>query len=863
MCSYMSLPDEFGGDMLDLDLGQLSMDFDADLMNDPLLTAALPDVPQAPASLFWGSDLMNCDATLGSAFEQGELRARPPKSASNRLERTRERNRLAQARYRERQKQELAETKAKVTTAESSIVEAMARLDEAKLANEKLVRRAAEAASSLLAIISPSGKQKQTTSQTTASSSHTGQPLSEAVPVAPWPSAASKPAQPPTLPSAHAPTSPITSENAATPTSSAHTADTNARSASASDCSHTEVTTTSPAFTMPPMPPPMVDQPLDVGLPKQPPLPPTAHRAPLHPASLFSDPFPSLRSGTRAAHSPPQWPWAVSNPSTSNRIDLPPAGASDTEEDSEEVQMVEAVIVEAAERLRAQRHSVAVAAGVDDGDVHWFLQFPYSVTPSHSTGGGSGAARSAQRAKPETATMSCSAAIVSRSCMTSLFTFFICSRLEGACLAAALDTPTAAEHKSRAATAATTYHTLSKLETILSRCDDAACAAPLHGTCGTAGRFVMSEGVSGIIHGIAARYRPSTAPAAWAGACADFVDFMFSKHQPKGADFKCPLTGRFDEEEPGDRARGASGDGEGGVHVAARCPKCAVVMHVTRALRDVISEGEQLPPGSPGAAGSAEGSAQQELWQRAAEMSSCFALVVSQCLVDAPHLMRHLRVLSTSPPGLLQTQADKMGLELYRALRLTPAQHSVVSAVWSLWLRRRRELSRRFRAALSGLANLVSTSDLPLHELQTLRTAPHACSDTTLACCEPVPHAADTCAAHDVHAARDNGPCDDPSHTCARCAQRTPWQLRMMGAGGAAEAAAALQRLCRVHTEDSTMLADTARVLCLPDVLFTTPQLVTQLPVSLKFGLPMVDWLQLCRFAVRERDHNGLLQTFA
>lgn len=45
----------------------------------------------------------------------------------------------------------------------------------------------------------------------------------------------------------------------------------------------------------------------------------------------------------------------------------------------------------------------------------------------------------------------------------------------------------------------------------------------------------------------------------------------------------------------------------------------------------------------------------QELWARARELYASFAVLLSQCLVDAPHLMRHLRLFS-SAASLVQAQ---------------------------------------------------------------------------------------------------------------------------------------------------------------------------------------------------------------
>lgn len=106
MSSYGALPEDgMGDDVLDFDLAQLSMDFDANIFDDPLLSAVLPSGPDIPLPA------LECPTftTFSGALEPRVARPGCDKQAkstkmSTRLDRTREKNRLAQARYRERQK---------------------------------------------------------------------------------------------------------------------------------------------------------------------------------------------------------------------------------------------------------------------------------------------------------------------------------------------------------------------------------------------------------------------------------------------------------------------------------------------------------------------------------------------------------------------------------------------------------------------------------------------------------------------------------------------------------------------------------------------------------------------------------------
>lgn len=200
-----------------------------------------------------------------------------------------------------------------------------------------------------------------------------------------------------------------------------------------------------------------------------------------------------------------------------------------------------------------------------------------------------------------------------------------------------------------------------------------------------------------------------------------------------------------------------------------------------------------------------------------------------------------------------------MDLEFYKTLRLSKAQHSVAAAVWQVWTRHRVALSARFRAALADLAALPNTGDLPMAELQLLKQAPHACGSAVLYLGRHAPHepgrACEAAAAAAPHA---HAPC-----RC--CALRAPWQQRLLGSGGAATAAAvaAVGDLRTAHARDAEVLADMTRALCVPGALLSLEQLVRQVPVALRFGLPIVDWLQLCRSAAREREHDALLKPFA
>lgn len=201
-------------------------------------------------------------------------------------------------------------------------------------------------------------------------------------------------------------------------------------------------------------------------------------------------------------------------------------------------------------------------------------------------------------------------------------------------------------------------------------------------------------------------------------------------------------------------------------------------------------------------------------------------------------------------------QAEMMDLEFYKTLRLSKAQHSVAVAVWQVWLGHRAAVSKRFREALTRLAALPNTSGLPMEELQQLTEAPQTCGSSVLYLGQHAPHEPEQpCAASAV-----------PSHARRHCCGlRVPWQQRLLGSSGVETAAAdeALGELRSTHAEAAEKLADMTRALCLPGAILSLEQLVRQVPVALRFGRPMVDWLQLCRSAAREQEHNALLKPFA
>lgn len=104
MCSYMVWPDDID-DSLDLDLAQLSMDFDAaGMFDDPLLQAKLPSLSEVPAPPTEGLAFDPRQSARALFTQQTPYVDQAQKKAGSRLSRTREKNRLAQARYRERQK---------------------------------------------------------------------------------------------------------------------------------------------------------------------------------------------------------------------------------------------------------------------------------------------------------------------------------------------------------------------------------------------------------------------------------------------------------------------------------------------------------------------------------------------------------------------------------------------------------------------------------------------------------------------------------------------------------------------------------------------------------------------------------------
>ena len=132
---------------------------------------------------------------------------------------------------------------------------------------------------------------------------------------------------------------------------------------------------------------------------------------------------------------------------------------------------------------------------------------------------------------------------------------------------------------------------LAKLDTMIRGSGIDSNSQHMRAHCGTGGYFVMSDGVTSIIRGITAQYRPRMEAAKWLAVCCDFVDFLFSKHQPKGPDYSCPMAGVFEPERQreGPEAAEAEGGGEtGAVHVVSTCPKCAVVVHVTQAVQEAL-----------------------------------------------------------------------------------------------------------------------------------------------------------------------------------------------------------------------------------------------------------------------------------
>lgn len=321
--------------------------------------------------------------------------------------------------------QELADAQSHVLAAQDSLAAAKARLQGHRDANEKLVRRAAEAALALVSVIAPSPTPSQqppsrhvsTSSTTTANRCATG-----ALPATETPTA--------TQPAASAPRASASPSPPPVHTPSGATEASRALSGAGTDCSGGEVSMRPAPFEMAPVPPPTVNAPLTLALPKQDPFPPTAHCAPLSASEVFADPFPTLDTvagGAAVRSNWDTWPDA-SAASATNRFDFPAGGGETAAADSAaiepDIRMVEAVVADAAERISARRRVVAAAARVPEADVRWVVQIPYDVPQSGAAG---------------TAAMSCSTAVASAACMVSLFAFFVCSRFEGACVAAALD----------------------------------------------------------------------------------------------------------------------------------------------------------------------------------------------------------------------------------------------------------------------------------------------------------------------------------------------------------------------------------------------------------------------------------------
>eukprot|EP00892_Ulva_mutabilis_P008910 jgi/Ulvmu1/6391/UM003_0019.1 len=759
--------------------------------------------------------------------------------AMDRLERTRQINREAQARYRNRLKQEAEDLEAKVTHTKLSLDRQRIKLIQLGKRSSSAHKRICSATAALLQLSQSKGLKQGGSPHALDGNGRVG-----------------------TLPPAYAaragaePPSPNHDRAAA---AAAGYVPVVSESSSPAGCQ-----TRSPS--MPPCPP-LATVP--------PPLPPLSPAPAAHPPQQLYAPltiesvFAQLPAADAAATMPPlantpAWHAAAAQGTLAA---CSTAGALAT---------AQRAVGSCAAIVQSQREAFASAANVSAGHVAWSLHTPYHVALG--------------------TVMSLSSTVATVPCCASLYIFYFASRLEGSFLAAALDpvstdTPEPPEEELQCVA----DRALRKVDQVLSTFQDVQ--TTLNASCNTGGHFPVAAGTTKLVTAVCTRFRKLLPRHIWLRACALFVGLLVPPPGDPAAAARhtCTISSALSNS----RSTQAGHAVRQQPHIASQCPKCAVVPHFAAVLRQQLTQVLEAATSEPPPQQlSAE--EEQRLVQRTACIFGCGALALGQCMRDAPRVFRHLHSFS---PGIAPDRrflaAELFTTALYSKMRLEPAQRALAAAVWQLWQKQRQALDVRLRSALGVLGRLLHSTDLRAPSVSDLETLlhkleggaapmprPRLCrfgssigsgtgeeADPPMKVCRVDPPTTEMLPAHEPKGLEKYLGSMDCAACCAavrlhgvpcgECAGRIAGKLAGASAHTTMLACAALCQLADLQQRDADEFVAVVTAVAMPGVVFSARQIAMHVPLVFEHGLPLVDWLQLCAAAARQLQHEELLGVFA
>eukprot|EP00892_Ulva_mutabilis_P001821 jgi/Ulvmu1/1163/UM107_0037.1 len=168
-------------------------------------------------------------------------------------------------------------------------------------------------------------------------------------------------------------------------------------------------------------------------------------------------------------------------------------------------------------------------------------------------------------------------------------------------------------------------------------------------------------------------------------------------------------------------------------HDVATCPRCGVLACIADTMLQVMQEVFESPAITrthtvQDGNGTADARAQHaldeavaagEVRARTQALYAAYAVFLSQCCTDAPHLTRHLNLNSSSSDPAVKS-GDKMTVKLFQQLRLPPRQLQLAAAAAEYWRMGRRGLDMDLRLALAPLSRLPHLATLPRAEVLSL-----------------------------------------------------------------------------------------------------------------------------------------------
>eukprot|EP00892_Ulva_mutabilis_P004396 jgi/Ulvmu1/2328/UM013_0176.1 len=255
---------------------------------------------------------------------------------------------------------------------------------------------------------------------------------------------------------------------------------------------------------------------------------------------------------------------------------------------------------------------------------------------------------------------------------------------------------------------------------------------------------------------------------------------------------------------------------------------------------------------------------------------ACIAqgLGITQVYRDAPRTIRTM-ALNSSYTLLKYFEVENMHVQLYRQLGLSAADKERMADVWQAWERRRRSLNKPYHAALAALRNVPGPAAVPGEIVRCVI----ACSADLATTAEQAQHAqvsASDDGMGDVGMGGGHGESVHEGHAygsviAAGWYDRSPSMAAngntqrlhcagLLGECPVATGAAmhALQGLEAVHRADSDLYLEIVELQCQPEALLSLEQAVTVYCAHLMHEVAQADFIALCQLAASQRSRTRM-----